>query len=178
MKHETPRPPLSRGCTWLVAGILGASGLALLALGLCLWVPAQRSNSWPTVSGLITGHRIESSRYGKKLTYDYTVGVDYVYEVERIRHTGHSFSHAAATLPLPSYKSREAAEAAYASEPSFRDWQAGQRVTVFYDPTNPADSVLQKGVSRLGLSICLLATGMLGAAAWEGWKLRRRAATS
>ncbi len=170
-------PP--RGCApLLVVGALGIGGLAFLAMGIWALIPALRSTSWPTVQGVITGHRIESSRYQKKMRYDYDVGVNYVYEVERIRHTGHSFSHATDTLPLLSYDSREAAEAAYASDPSFRDWQAGQAVTVSYDPLAPAESVLQKGADRLALAICLLGAGLLGIGAWEGWKLRRRAAIS
>lgn len=170
-------PP--RGCApLLVVWALGIGGLAFLAMGIWALIPALQSTSWPTVQGVITGPRIVSSRYQKKMNYDYEVGVNYVYEVERTRHTGHNFTHSTDTLPLPSYDSREVAEAAYASDPSFRNWQAGQLVTVSYDPLHPAESVLQKGADRLALAICLLGAGLLGIAAWEGWKLRRRAAIS
>ncbi|MCF7785209.1 MAG: DUF3592 domain-containing protein [Prosthecobacter sp.] len=100
--EKSTLPPRGYG-PFLVVGALGIGGLALLAMGIWELIPALRSNSWPTVQGVITGHRIESSRYQKKMHYDYEVGVNYVYEVQRIRHTGHSFSHATDTLPLPSY---------------------------------------------------------------------------
>ena len=80
--------------------------------------------------------------------------------------------------PTASYDSREAATVSYAFDPGFSDWQRGQVVTVFYDPLDPAESVLQTSAGRLPWAVCLVGAGLLGIAAWEGWRLRRRAATS
>lgn len=175
MTPETTALPPRRCASKLVIGTLVIGGLALLTLGIGLLVPALRSVSWPSVQGVVTGHRIESAYLNRSMNYQ--VGVDYAYEVEHTRHTGHAFSHSTDPLPM-SYPSREAAEAAYASDPGFREWQAGQVVTVSYDPLAPANSVLQKGANRLAWAICFLGAGLLGIAAWERRKLRRRTATS
>ncbi|MEZ5384133.1 MAG: DUF3592 domain-containing protein [Prosthecobacter sp.] len=159
----------------LVIGILCVGGLALLALGISLLVPVLRSASWMSVQGVITGHRIESVYQNQSTVYQ--VGVNYVYEAGQTRHTGRLFSHASSPLPM-TYRSREAAEAAYASDPNLRDWQSGRAVTVFYDPQDPAQAVLQTGASGLAWGVCLLGTGITALAGREGWKLRRRVATS
>jgi|GEM_PF-3253613 len=170
------KPALSPGSApWFVIGTLGIGGLALLAIGTWLLIPALSSASWPSVQGVITGHRIESVYLNKSMNYK--VGVAYAFEVGHTRHTGHAFSHMTDPLPM-AHSSREAAEAAYTSDPRFRNWQAGEEVPVFYNPQDPEDSVLQKGAASLAWALSLLGAGLLLVAAWEGRKLRRRAAIS
>lgn len=98
MRAEMPAPLPGRSSR-LVVGILGVGGLALLALGIWLLIPALRSASWPSVQGVVTDHWVVSSRHQKSMNYEYDVGVVYVYEVERQRHTGRRFSHSTDTLP-------------------------------------------------------------------------------
>lgn len=176
MKPETPRPQPPRTLSsWLIVGILGLGGAVLLALGICLLVPALRSVSWPTVPGVITGHRIESSYQQKSQLYK--VGVNYSFQAGENRVSGHLFSHSSAALPI-SFRSREAAESAYASAPDFQEWQAGRAVTVHYDPLHPEEAVLQQGAYRLALAVTLLGAFLVFVAGREWYKLRRKAAIS
>lgn len=146
-------PPSAPGRR-LIARILSVAGLATLMLGVCLLVPALQSASWPTAPGTIIGHRILSSYHKHHQLFQ--VGVSYSFRVNQATYVGKDYSHASAALPM-TYPSREAAAAAYAHEPLFRDWQVGQAVIVWYDSHDPKTAVLEAGSTGLGWGVVALA---------------------
>lgn len=169
-------PPASASGKWLIAGILGAGGVAILTLGICLLVPAFQSASWPTTPGVIVGHRITSVHQKQGLRFQ--VGVSYSFRVNQTSHVGSDFSHSSSSLPI-TYPSREAAADAYAGEPSFRDWQVGRAVTVSYDPDAPGVAVLQASSTGLAWGVVFLGGSLLAIAGLQWRKyFRQRTATS
>ncbi len=162
---DPPSSPSAAGRR-LIAWSVSAGGLAILTLGICLLVPALQSASWPSARGVIIGHRIISSRHQQHQLFQ--VGVSYSFRANQTTLVGKDYSHASSALPM-TFRSREAAAAAYAHGPGFRDWQVGQAVTVWYDPDDPRIAVLHAGSTGLGWGVVTLAA-ILGIIAGCQWR--------
>ncbi len=150
--------------TTLWAAIAAAAGLLLWRQAWQSWRQAHASRTWPSTQGIIEEAWITISRSSRgpespfedkffypHLRYRYQVGGQ-TYQGERI----------AAGSPT-GLSSRAEAEAVLAPYP------VGRRVTVYYNPRNPAEAVLEPGrAESLGM---LLLGGLLflALAAWLAW---------
>ena len=117
----------------LVGGLIGW-GAALLEYRTSL-----RSAAWPSVTGVVRASEVETSiqrrssgpnrtSYLFSLRYEYTVDSQ-TYEGDRIRFGGYGDG------------TREFADAAVARFP------VGAEVTVYYDPDDPGEAVLERGAN-------------------------------
>ncbi len=135
--------------------IVLAAGLLLLLLGLYIffngvntYLQGAASVNWPMVQGTLTssilGNFTSCSEnscykiYTPKVTYSYTVsGVSYLGKSISIGHTsvGNDLSYANSEL---------------------NKYPAGSSVTVYYDPSSPATSVLEPGTDPNSMYMLLL----------------------
>jgi Protein of unknown function (DUF3592) len=141
----------------MAALCLGGFGLILLLVGVALSIntvrqlkQAQASNKWPSISGSITSafvdvetktERVQNS--GRKHSYrtrtrtTYTPKIQFAYAVG-----GASYSSDQRVIGgNAGFGSREAADGVIEKYP------LGRTVTVYYDPADPKDGVLEPGVS-------------------------------
>jgi hypothetical protein len=108
-------------------------GFAGISLGRNLHKKAQAIRSWPSIPGLV-GHSDIHSHRGKKSTtyapeveYAYTVnGVQYVSKKITLINTSSNYSNA---------------------EKVIEKYPRESLVTVYYNPMNPAEAVLELGIS-------------------------------
>jgi len=124
----------------------------LVGVGLSWWgwtilQNARSSASWPSVQGQITDALLDYSTdadggdsYSPQVTYTYAVN-------------GRSYESQTIKFGENSYGSKRQAQAILDRYPN------GQRIAVFYDPTQPDRAVLEPGVS--GGSYIVLAIGVL-----------------
>lgn len=167
MKNNSPSPATQR----LLYRILLAGGLMMFALGVTMTLPAVKSLSWPSTNGVIIGHRIEQV-YSFKTSRPAVV-VRYSYAVDGARYRSEKFSQGSQALTAPASNS-QAALATYRTDPAFRNYQQGSKVMVYYDPADPGNAVLKRGVGLVEIGLLLLGVFLLGTAFYE----RRRLNTS
>lgn len=99
------------------------------------------SKSWRTAGGVIEAQHIDSSK-GEDRYYD-TPFVTYLYVVEGHAYRGGStYLHDDGWSGFATFKSRAVAK------DSLKDYPVGKRVTVFYDPDNPNDAVLDRDTRK------------------------------
>jgi hypothetical protein len=118
-------------------------GVIVLLLALATIVPAfalpqylraKKSAQWPTTSGEITYSRV---RYVRGRRFDGYLGdVQYRYRVGDAEHLSSRVSFARGHLA-----------AAEAWQRALAPYPVGQKVTVYYDPQNPASAVLEPGLA-------------------------------
>ncbi|MEK7560409.1 MAG: DUF3592 domain-containing protein [Patescibacteria group bacterium] len=133
-----------------IMGIVGA--LLTIFLGIPMATNAFESKGWPTVDGVITVSNFTTNQdrddgsvtYGASIAYDYTVN---------------GAAHTGSTVHFGQYST---------SDPSYgrgivSRYPVGKQVRVFYDPDDPAKSVLESGagwssfmVAGIGLLFTLL----------------------
>lgn len=137
-------------------GFIGASfacaGLCMACLGFTEVYRGYRSYRWPSTSGVIISSSVQFlpasedsiDKYFRKIAYEYEVQKNWL-QGDRIRF---------GEEPGSSYRS-------YAAE-----WVAkhgvGAAVTVYYDPDNPAEAVLERGISVSSLQLPALGAIFLG----------------
>ena len=144
----------------LGGGILSAVlGLWASVYGLVTIRRGLGARPWPSVSGRITGStvrtrgRIKPLGIGGQRFHDFTV--TYSYEVRGSAWRGHRI------------KFGEYGFGSYGDVEALKDrYREGARVTVYYDPDNPSDAVLEPGVGSdawvgLGVGTVLLAAGIV-----------------
>lgn len=127
-------------------------GLALTGYGIRNIIDAWKSKSWPTVEGEITRSVITEKLDDDSRTR-YTLHVDYDYTIDRSRFTGKRFKGDRIEFVSPDYHDHEEAKSVLSRYP------LGEKVTVYYDPENPAKSVLVPG--NWAGNIPLIAAGLL-----------------
>ncbi|MCB8944514.1 MAG: DUF3592 domain-containing protein [Ardenticatenaceae bacterium] len=137
-------------------GCLGTIGVAFIFLlvggGLCFWgwnilQDARASASWPTAVGLITRSEVTESTDAEGGD-SYSPEVTYTYQVNSLSYVGNRIK-----FGENSYNSRNRAQEIAANYP------VNKEITVFYEPTQPDNSVLEAGVSSG--SYIVLAIGAL-----------------
>lgn len=143
MRVRTSSNSMGCGGTILFILIFGGVGLGLLIGGGITYRNAMATQSWPTADGVITFAEIYESRdedgtsYGLNVSYRYSVN-DTPYIGTRISLADYSSSRSYAQGLLEQYN-------------------VDTPVTVFYDPEDPAKSVLETGANWV--SYMLLAMG-------------------
>lgn len=144
--------------------------LLLTAVAGCDFYAARMANHlrsarhWPGVTGVMRESRVQRAGWNRKENL-YVVDLDYRYTVNDTTY--------AATNQLPDVFS-----SAYAAGQATGTLRAhGSYLPVFYNPLNPAESILSQAWPRgLGMCLAVLASATLLAVAWFGWRLARLAA--
>lgn len=138
---------------FILVVVLLVFGVVLGGVGMMRYNTAQASTEWPTVTGTVTSSRVQTtSRDGRN---EYMPRVQYSYGVE-----GRSFTGTRITASDEYQKNRGSAEDILVRYPS------GASVAVFYDPQDPANSVLAQGMPgnvkvMLGAGVACLALAVL-----------------
>jgi hypothetical protein len=133
MSTEAPKPaPKSFvGLVVLIAGVI----IAVAALGYLIFV--QSSSRWPTVDGQIVGDShmqfVEATGITAR-TNDYRAIVQYEYAVNGTDYQGSNVTYEGRDDSSPRQDPINAMVSRYPS---------GQKVTVHYNPDNPADAFLE-----------------------------------
>ena len=117
---------------WMVVLSIFSTGILLIRTTRKSARQADASQSWPATTGRITGSRTSYSRFAK----DWPVRVSYEYQVLGRSYTGTKVAFGVAK----SYQYPSQARNDLACYPL--NWQ----VTVYYDPSNPAEAVLERKV--------------------------------
>jgi hypothetical protein len=126
------------GLVILVGGLIG-----LVPLGL-EWSSADSSSGWPSTRGRVTNSSLSSTkRVGGGSAETWTVHVSYSYAVGGKSHVGSAIHKGS----FPSYDSKAEARAVLGR------YGDGASVTVFYDPSDPSDAVLEPGVAAATSSL-------------------------
>lgn len=104
---------------------------------------AKQSETWPSVSGVITKSELvvtKKKRTGKKRRRNktsYKPKIEYSYQVENKQYSNNQLS-------FSGYRSDKSGV-----EATVNFYPVTKVIDVFYNPTNPQESVLEKGASKL-----------------------------
>ena len=144
------RPPISSGCSNAFIFVVGrlfplSFGFgSIIFLGFGLWAinKGMQSENWDKGTATITSSGIEKKESRSKDAQGFTrtstsfsVRVTYAYTVE-----GSNFEGNTVGFGTMSHNERSDAQEELKSYPK------GKTIEVYYDPENPSDSVLKKGV--------------------------------
>ena len=147
---SNPRPPISPGCSKAFIFVLGrlfplSFGLGgLIFLGVGLWAinKGMQSENWDKGTATITSSEIEKTERRSKdpqgfnqTSTSYSVRVKYSYTVEGSNYEGN-------TIGFGTMSHNEKSDA----QEELKSYPKGKKIDVYYDPENPSDSVLKKGV--------------------------------
>ena len=151
--NETPtnlRPPISSGCSNAFIFVVGrlfplSFGLgSMIFLGVGLWMinKGMQSENWDKGTATITSSEIEKTESRSKDAQGFTrtstsfsVRVTYAYTVEGSNYEGN-------TVGFGTMSHNERSDA----QEELKSYPKGKTIEVYYDPENPSDSVLKKGV--------------------------------
>ena len=151
--NETPtnlRPPISSGCSNAFIFVVGrlfplSFGLgSMIFLGVGLWMinKGMQSENWDKGTATITSSEIEKTESRSKdaqgftqTSTSYSVTVKYSYTVEGSNYEGN-------TVGFGTMSHNERSDA----QEELKSYPKGKTIDVYYDPENPSDSVLNKGV--------------------------------
>lgn len=136
-------------------------GVAALAFGVRDLLAIRAASRWPSAEGVVESSEVrteirETRRDNRTRRYrEYSAAVVYRFTVDGVSIRGQRVRFGGFVSDTP-----EAAERDVASYP------AGSAVVVFYDPENPEDSVLERGVSAgawilPGLGLAFLLAGLV-----------------
>jgi hypothetical protein len=109
---------------------------------------ADTSQTWPSTPGQITEARVVRSRRTDSegdVDYSYAPAIQYTYQVGGQEYTGDNITFGF----RQTFGSQAKAEAALARFPT------GGQVTVYYDPNNPGEAVLERKAGGSTLSLVL-----------------------
>jgi hypothetical protein len=126
------------------AGFMTVLGTALLIFGVVFLRDAWASRGWPTAAGTVeevTVVRDRSSTSNTSRPY-YYYAVTYEYEVSGQRYRGDRYSLGNGSTASKNYESQR--EARNVGEEAYPE---GSEVAVYYDPENPASTVLKPGAN-------------------------------
>ena len=144
------RPPISPGCSnafIFVVGRLfplsfGFGSMIFLGVGLWMINKGIQSENWDKGTATITSSEIEKTESRSKdaqgftqTSTSYSVRVKYSYTVEGSNYEGN-------TVGFGTMSHNERSDA----QEELKFYPKGKTIDVYYDPENPSDSVLNKGV--------------------------------
>ena len=144
------RPPISPGCSNAFIFVVGrlfplSFGLgSMIFLGVGLWMINKgiQSENWDKGTATITSSEIEKTESRSKdaqgftqTSTSYSVRVTYAYTVEGNNYEGN-------TVGFGTMSHNERTDA----QEELKSYPQGKSIDVYYDPENPSDSVLKKGV--------------------------------
>ena len=152
MNHaqSNPRPPFSPGCSKAFIFVVGrlfplSFGFgSMIFLGVGLWMinKGMQSENWEKGTATITSSEIEKTESKSKDAQGFTqtntsygVSVKYSYIVEGSNYEGN-------TVGFGTMSHNERSDA----QDELKSYPKGKTIDVYYDPEDPSDSVLNKGV--------------------------------
>ena len=153
----TPAKGASGKTLVLITLVSLVAGLVLLILGVRDIMGGMKSRSWPTTDGYVNSATIQKhypSTSDHTRTPTYTPKVYYEYTVDGKKYTAHRVSFSGAT----GGKYGDAEEVV-------NRYPVGSKITVYYDPDNRAESVLEPGFVWTSLIMALAGLVFLGVAA-------------
>jgi hypothetical protein len=133
-------------------GIVGIG--ALTAYGtIRMWLKNSQTRNWPTVPGMIVSSELESQteRHHRKPITTYGAGIRYAYEVE-----GKAYESDQVQLGGTSETSQPGE-----SERMVARYPEGKRVTVYYDPADPATATIEPGALGGIFNMAMVAGGSM-----------------
>ncbi len=148
--QPNPRPPISPGCSKAFIFVVGrlfplSFGFgSMIFLGVGLWMinKGMQSENWDKGTATITSSEIEKTESRSKdaqgftqTSTSYGVSVKYSYTVEGGNYEGN-------TVGFGTMSHNERSDA----QEELKSYPKGKTIDVYYDPENPSDSVLNKGV--------------------------------
>lgn len=144
-------------CIGILLLVFGGGGIYLIYLSIKNRQQAAQSQSWPSTAGQVVDARVVEGASGHDdMSENYVLRVEYEYTVAGTTYR----SHQAAFGPRQSHRHYHQAQAQAGRYP------VGAPVTVFYNPDNPQDAVLERrapattatlivGIAFLGAAACL-----------------------
>ena len=175
--QPNPRPPISPGCSKAFIFVVGrlfplSFGFgSMIFLGVGLWMinKGMQSENWDKGTATITSSEIEKTESKSKdaqgftqTSISYSVRVKYSYIVE-----GSNFDGNTVGFGTMSHNERSVAQEELKSYPK------GKTIDVYYDPENPSDSVLNKGVFWPMYIVIVVMVIMLIGSIWASFALPR-----
>lgn len=130
---------------WMLVFLLG--GLIAMGKGSYDAYQALRSDTWSTVEGKIVSSSITKVKHPGE-TPAYYPDIQYVYQVEGKVYTGNRIFWGEFGSGSPS-----------SAQAVVNNYKVGMSVTVYYDPRNPANAILERGARWA--SFALLFGGLL-----------------
>lgn len=139
MSHQSPsvEAPKSKS-SFIPAFILIPIGLLLVAVSLYFGGQQRASQRWPSVPGVVTSAFVEEYRDAEQ-SPSYYARVVYQYQVEDDLYASQQVSFGI----TKSYASQNGAGQALKAYP------IGKEVTVYYDPADPSNAVLDRSTTRV-----------------------------
>ena len=142
----TPRMPVAK---WVLVSLFAALCLISLAQGLWIVKKGSDSLSWSATEGTIGLSRVETRTFRHRVTEPYKryyPDLLYTYEVQGQQHTGMQI-YATPSFMIFGYAIGEnpGSTQIESVEATLARYPVGQKVMVYYDPDNPAVSVLEPG---------------------------------
>lgn len=130
---------------YLISTIVVIAGIVFCVLGFGKLPNALASSKWPTADGKVTSSKVflnpESTRYyHPEISYQYTVN-DLPYTADKLSYHGGSFSKGEAQLKADEYS-------------------VGKEVLVYYNPSDPHQAVLERGVAWSNLLFPAIGVGL------------------
>ena len=174
---SNPRPPISPGCSKAFIFVLGrlfplSFGLGgLIFLGVGLWAinKGMQSENWDKGTATITSSEIKKTERRSKdpqgftqTSTSYSVRVKYSYTVEGSNYEGN-------TIGFGTMSHNEKSDA----QEELKSYPNGKKIDVYYDPENPSDSVLKKGVFWPMYIVIAVSVIMLIGSIWASFALPR-----
>lgn len=134
--------------SWIIRGTIAASGAGLFAFAVIRARRASAAAQRPTVPGKVISSVIEEQRSTGRGRH-YRCRVTYTYTIDDTEHTSHRAFYGD---DLWSPKPAEVNEV-------HQRYPEGATVTVYYDPNDPGDAVLETVVSRRVVAVAF--TGLI-----------------
>lgn len=132
---------------YLISFALYTASILIIGQNFRYLVKASRSKKWPYVEGEI--NKVMVYRKKEEQTVSYNVDVTYTYNVEGQKYTNHQikldFTHGVRTFVPKTFAMMKVEK-----------YQEGKKVNVFYDPHNPNESILERGLSYFTFFLMLM----------------------
>ena len=140
----------------LFSGV-AVAGAALLGGGGSAWLESRSAHGWDAVEGVVSSSAVVRSGQPRSSSPRFHADVEYRYAVGGTPYTGTRVSFD----PAPGVV-REAAEALVRER-----YRPGAAVTVYVDPAEPSNSVLERSGGGLALVFAALGALLLGVALYQ-----------
>jgi hypothetical protein len=138
--------PVKRRSRSLTAKVLAVAGAAMILYGAIVLYRGLRSIAWPTAQGKIVYSHARSARTPETLLW-------YEYFVNQQRFMASNYRNGGNVTPFDSV-----------AEAAAKRYPVGRVVTVYYDPSDPAQALLEPGVWWGNFMLPLFGALTLGAA--------------
>jgi hypothetical protein len=119
--------------TWLFPLPFLTVGALLLFFGVRSYQSAQESSGWPTSPGVVLSSSVDSHRSDDSTTYQAEVLYEYEVSGEKYSSNRIGYGDISTGSPAP-------------AQDLVNQYPSGESVTVYVDPEDPSQSVLQPGV--------------------------------